>query len=143
MPQVRHAECDGKPVAYVALGGRAYGSEMMVDDADLDFVLSVSPVWTVGGRLRGTAVGYVMSGCKAARRFARQPGSSEPVAILSRVITGATRSEVVTYANTNTLDIRRQNLLVLSRSEFQKWHASERTARIEMDAFGTVVGNTL
>lgn len=116
--KVRLAEIEGKPVAFLGLGGRGYGSEMVIDAADLDLVLSISPSWTLGGRLRGRHPGYVVSGCRAAQPLAKQPGSEEPVAVLARVLMKATKAEVVRYKSLDTCDLRRRNLYIVGRSEF-------------------------
>jgi hypothetical protein len=123
VPPVRYGEIDGDAVVYVGLQGLAFGLEMTLDADDWEMVSAITPAWTTSGlrRLSGH-VGYVTSGRKEAAPLADQPKSRVPLATLARVLTGASKCEVVRYANGDRLDLRRANLVIQDRVAFQRSH---------------------
>ncbi len=124
-PEIEHGEISGELVAYLPLTGRnGVGRTAIIGDDDLGFVLFVRKWWGL------SPDGYVQTGA-VLNINTGQPHTARPRTILARLLTGALgRNEVVWYRNGNKLDLRRGNLEVISRAEFNERRAAlKRTAK--------------
>jgi hypothetical protein len=68
---------------------------------------------------------YVAASRAALRHLTRQP-SGYSVALLARLLTGAQPGEIVIYANGDSFDLRRSNLVKLDRKAARLWRQQQR-----------------
>lgn len=115
---------DGGRSVMVALHGtRGRGKWMVLDARDWQHIKStIGDVW--GINVSGTGRHFQVR-CGAARvaGLAKQPGD-RPTATLARILMNAKRGEVVRYRDGNALNLRRENLEVVSRVEAQRRRAA-------------------
>ena len=113
--QARLVDC-GAAVLVALHGTRGEGLWMILDARDWHRIkTTIGDVW--GINVDGTGQ-YFQVRCGASRvaALAKQPGE-RPTATLARILTDAKRGEVVRYRDGNSLNLRRANLEVVSRSE--------------------------
>ena len=120
-PVPRAMLVDGKPVMEVPLSGESgAGKVMVLDLLDWDRVcLFLGAEWTL--KDVGHAL-YVVSRRKQALRHAGQRDGSAGSLRLARWLAGAGEGQVVTYANGDTMDLRRCNLRLEGRGEHWERH---------------------
>ncbi|MBW6398659.1 HNH endonuclease [Roseomonas sp. HJA6] len=106
----------GKSVMVALHGTRGRGKCMTLDARDWHHIkTTIGDVW--GINVSGTGLHFQVR-CGAARvaALAKQPGE-RPTATLARILMNAKRGEVVKYRDGNPLNLRRENLEVVSRAE--------------------------
>lgn len=128
-PIVTHAEIDGKPVAWVSLSGRhGIGKSMLLDaEAWAEVSARYGAGWRLGGNSKGNF--YIRAGRQQVLRVARQPGD-DPRATLSRILTNAAPGEVVVFKSGDTLDLRRSNLLKMTKAQAAFYRAERSAQRV-------------
>lgn len=123
-PEVREVMLDGADAVFVELSGRhGVGREMILDPADWDATRALTKWWTVCDNGGGNH--YVGSGRAKFRGLTGQAAEC-PLLRLARALTGAERGKVVLFVNGNSLDLRRSNMEVVSRSEAARRRAELR-----------------
>lgn len=86
------------------------GKVALIDDTDVALVNNYNS-WHLTGRNKNYVVGHTAGGADVREKI-----------YLHRLISGASKSAIVDHINKDTLDNRRQNLRIASRSENGAWN---------------------
>ena len=123
---------EGSEVRVSLYGKHGRGREMILEREVWDDVKTQFTERWIVLRPNGSGLLYVASGRWTVRHTARVPGEV-PVLPLARYVAGAPRGKVVVYRNGNSLDLRRENLEIISRTEqTRRRMEAKRAAREEV-----------
>lgn len=109
-----------------ALSGRLGAGKTFIADASAATIIDQHGPWSLIEN--GNGLAYVRATRRALRHLADQPSGSGVVS-LSRLLANARRREVVRFRNGNRLDLRADNLVVMTRSEAAKWKLAQVAAK--------------
>lgn len=123
---------DGEDAVEVGLSGRhGVGKAMRLDPSVwAEIGASLGKAWSLCPN--GAGGFYVGRRGRASGEGDRSGGPG--LIYLSRIVAGARKGQVVLFQNGDTRDLRRSNLLVLSRAEAARFRAERAAARASVDA---------